>query len=488
MAGIILQNSATASEMGIDNRSAHVALYDSSGNILTPVDKAPSGITPGATRGVPIMGAEWLTPRLLRSLTDGALAGAEPTLLLEDNVEGAAVNTNKWIQTTTTMTIAQATGVITFNSGSSAATTVGAMHTSHRFLPYPSRGRLIMRGRFRATAHFNNNLHEIGFGTPTSATAAGIGVGACWRKDGTGQWLPVISSSNGTEVLGTPISDATWTASIPAANFFTLEVEVTDRHFIFRAYTSVGVLVNEQDIPHAATTGNMTGTRLQTLVRTYNNAGTGTAVQLLAGAIGVWCLDYDTGKPWNHCMAGEAQSSLTSPTAYTQTANSANNTTPTSRTLSNTAAGETTLGGDIVATAMVAATTDLIMFGFQVPSPYTFYFTGIKISVPLNQVVAVATTETLFQYGMAFNSSAVSLATAGVYPPMRIQLPGYHNAIVALAANKPFSIGTEIAWSPATPIVVFPGRFLHVFTRCLVGTATATETYRWGVTIDGYFE
>lgn len=71
---------------------------------------------------------------------------------------------------------------------------------------------------------------------------------------------------------------------------------------------------------------------------------------------------------------------------------------------------------------------------------------------------------------------------------MRIALSGMHRAPVALAALAQFS-GNEIVWQPATPIPVQPGKFLHLFLKCLLGTATATETYAWlGIVVDGYFE
>lgn len=484
-----IQSGASADLLTVDatSKAARGTLYDVNGNVISKQDKAASGIVPGTTQGFPNIVADYKTPRLMRGFTDGSLVATGPLLQMADMVEGAAVNTRLWIQTITTMTIVQAAGAVTFNAGASAATTVGAMHTSHRFFwPIP-RARLIFRARQRHTAHFANNLIELGFGTPATATAAPIGNGAIWRKDGTGQYIPVLAF-NGAETLGTPISNATWVASIAAADQGVFEVEVTTDQAIFRAYTAFGVLVNEQILDVPTTVAGFTATRLQALIRTYNSAATGTAVQVIGSYTVVELLDLDRAKPWDHVMAGMDLGSVVNPVTFAQLANSVNGVTPTNRTLSNTAAGETTLGGALVATAMAAAVTDLIMFGWQNPSPYQFMFTGIKISRPLNQVAAVTTTETLFEYGMAFNASAVSLATGAPYPPMRMMLPGFHNALVALAANKEFTLGSDIVWQPNSPIAVFPGRFLHVFLRCLVGTATATETYRWNCVISGYFE
>lgn len=59
--------------------------------------------------------------------------------------------------------------------------------------------------------------------------------------------------------------------------------------------------------------------------------------------------------------------------------------------------------------------------------------------------------------------------------------------IAALVAGQFFN-GDPIVWQPNTPIAVQPGRFLHLFCRCLVGTATATETFLWQTNVDGWFD
>jgi len=67
---------------------------------------------------------------------------------------------------------------------------------------------------------------------------------------------------------------------------------------------------------------------------------------------------------------------------------------------------------------------------------------------------------------------------------MRVQL-GTQAFIVAAAVG---ATAPAIAWTPGTPIAVFPGRFLHVIVKEPVGTATATEIYRGSVAVDGFFE
>jgi hypothetical protein len=484
---IVLKSGVTSDVMTVDpvSKAARVSLYDASGNLLNPLDRA--AIVPGAQGGALLLGADYRRARLLRASSTGTLRTSDDSIYLYDSVEGAAVDTNKWIQTTTTMTIAQAAGAITLNSGAITTVTTGAMHTSHRHFPFIVRTGLLVRARARAGAHFNGNLHEIGFGAPSTATATAVPNGAFWRKDSTGQWVPVLTF-NSAETLGTPISNATFTASVATTDYATFEVFLEDSRAKFVISTATGAVVNEQSIEFSATTANFSATHIQAFYRTFNNTAPATAVQLFVSTSVVMATDSLSQRSWDASLSGMSYGPITSPTAYTQLANYTNSAAPTTRTLSNTAAAETTLGGLLVANSIAGAQTDLILFGFQVPSPYTFYFRGIKIPVPLNQVVAVATTEFLISYALAFNSSAVSLATAAPYAPMRVALPGFHRAAIALGANQVFTTGTEIAWQPSTPIAVFPGRFFHVLCRVEVGTATATETIKWNIPIDGYFE
>jgi hypothetical protein len=188
-------------------------------------------------------------------------------------------------------------------------------------------------------------------------------------------------------------------------------------------------------------------------------------------------------------LSGMGLNSLSSPTAFTQLANWTNSGAPTTRTLSNTVAAEVTLGGLLRVNSIAGGPNiDYIMFAWTNPSPYTFYCTGIRIPVPINEVVAIATTATMYSYFAAFNSSADSLATAAPYSPMRVALGGSHLGQIALAANA-YLAGENINWTPGTPMAVQPARRLHVGCRLHLGTATATETFLWpGVGVDGFFE
>lgn len=122
------------------------------------------------------------------------------------------------------------------------------------------------------------------------------------------------------------------------------------------------------------------------------------------------------------------------------TANSVNSTVPATATLSNTAAGYTTLGGQFVFAAVAGAETDYALFAFLNTVPTTG-ITGRNLTIrgiwidTWNQVVAVATTPTVFQWYAAVGSTAVSLATvdgAATRLPKRIYI-GSQSLVVGAA-------------------------------------------------------
>lgn len=99
----------------------------------------------------------------------------------------------------------------------------------------------------------------------------------------------------------------------------------------------------------------------------------------------------------------------------------------------------------------------------------------------MNTVVAVATTATVMQWGLGFNSSAVSLATGAPYPYMR-----------KVIGNRSFPIGAAVG-ATVDPViwegneVVQPGRFFSIILKMPIGTATATEVFRGTCAVEGHF-
>ena len=462
--------------------------YDSAGNNLGSANRVAVAETTG---GVLLSGRQYKLARGLRAGYSGALQlGGDETVLLHDAFEGTTRNLNQWIETATTMVSAQTTAVgLTLNSGNTTTTTTGVLESSHRQFPVGAGMGLLGLWHLRALGA-TNCFEEWGFSDQASATTAGHTNGAFFRRDGGGTLQPVLAFA-GVETQGSSM------AGFDTTHYNTYAIHLEDMRATFQVISHLGVLLASQVMEIGAAgagAGVVTQARMfsvthiSAFARVLNVGAAGTAPQIIINQATVAMLDYWSQRPHAVQQSGLGLNSLTSPTAYTQLANWTNSAAPTTRTLSNTAAAETTLGGLLRVNSIAGGTTDLIMFGWQNPSPYTFYCDSIYIPVPLNEVAAVATTATILFYFAAFNSSAVSLATAAPYTPMRIALPGIHTAAVALAANALFS-GNAIQVTFPTPFAVQPGRFLHIGCRELVGTATATETYFWaGVAIGGFFE
>lgn len=476
----IIQSGASADTLTVDptSKAGRVTIYDTAGNVLNLPNKSAIG---SAQPGLMNMGADYKIGRLLRVSSNGNLRAADDALLLYDSIEGAAFDSNKWIQTLTTMTAVQANGVMTLNNSAITTTTTGAMQVSHRMFPNISRSSLVWRSKMRHTAHFNNNLMQFGFGAPTAATATAMLNGACWRKDGTGQYVPVLSFG-GSETLGTPISNATFVAAIGATEYCWFEIFLEDTRATFRIYKTTGELVNEQAVDFTSTTTNFTATHFQVFHHVLNVGAPATAVQMMIANTSVFACDSLSQMPFDVIQANMNYGTLTSPTAFTQLANYANSAAPASATLSNTAAGYTTLGGQWQFVAVVGAETDYALFGFQVPSPYSMVVKRVTISA-FNMGAAVATTIHSLQFGLGFNSSAVSLATGAPYPPMRKTI-GQCFAPIAAAIGQGFS-NCPIEWEGTE--VVQPGRFFHVILKMPTATATASQIIRGTCDVEGFF-
>jgi hypothetical protein len=486
-----IKSGATSDLLTVDptSKAARGTLYDTSGNVIVAPNRTA---VVEAAGGVMTAGKDYKLARTQRQSSTGGLhVAGDGTMMLIDSIEGTVRNLNQWIEAVTTMASAQtlATG-LRLNSAATLTTATGILEASHRYFPIVARCALVYRARLRFQG-LTNCFEEWGFGDPTTTNTALINNGAFFRRDGAGSLQPILAF-NGTEGAG-----ATMTA--PATTQYAwYEIFLEDDRATFQILDVNGVLISSQIMERGATGGSGTGvataarllavTHIPCFLRVYNSGAAGTAPQIDLTECSVTFADGWSQRDHRIAMSGMGLNSLTSPTLYTQLANWTNSAAPTTRTLANATAAETTLGGLLVANSIAGGNTDLIMFGWQNLGSYTFYVTGISIPPPLNQVVAVATTATIFAYFAAFNSSAVSLATAAPYSPMRVALPGIHTAAVGLAANNLFS-GSTVQYNFDTPMPVQPFRFFHIGCRELVGTATATETYLWaGVTVDGFFE
>jgi hypothetical protein len=477
-------------EVEATSKAARVLLYDSSGNVIALANRAAVPETEG---GLINAGKDYKLARTLRSGSTGALQFAgDETILLADSFEGTTRNLNQWIETLTTMASAQALATgLTLNSASTVTTTTGILESSHRQFPVYGRCGLLFRAHCRVLGA-TNCVEELGFSDQTSATVALSNNGAFFRRDSAGSLQPVLAF-NGTETQGSVMTQPATT------DYAWYEIFLEDSRATFQIFSATGTLISAQvmEIGSAGGGGGSTTqarlfavTHLPCMLRVYNTGAAGTAPQIIVNQVIVQMLDAWAQRSHAVQQSGMGLNSLVNPTTFLQTANYANSAAPASATLSNTAAGYTTLGGQYQFAAQATNETDFALFGWQNPTPFTFYCTGIRIGEMMNLVVVVTTTPSVYMWGAAFNSSAVSLATAAPYTPMRVQLgvQGFPTSAINTTLGAIGAVSPGFMWTPGTPMAVQPARFLHIILKQMLGSATATEIFRGAVTVDGFFE
>ena len=403
---------------------------------------------------------------------------------LIENFEGTVTNIQKWIQTSTTFVPTQSTaGVYVINS--TALTTINAVHIlqSQRFFyKFP---RVPIQDKVRLRANIpTNSTFDMGLGIPTGTTLI-VPNGVAIRSVN-GLWSAVITS-NGAELVAVNINDyATGLTQLNTANlnneFYVVDYIVDDDNMAVTIQnTQTGVMVGYAQVPVPFSALKMFGAAaLPKYIRLYN-AGTApaTAPNVTLGETQVLSLDMNINMDASQIAGNLGMTAGRNPFTGAQLENHVNSTAPTSATLSNTAAGYTTLGGKFQFAATVGAATDFILFGFQVPVGSKFLCEGIRI-VSYNTGAAVGTTATLLEWAMGFNASAVSLATANI---IRRQV-GVQSFIVGAGIG---ATSTDLDTVFTSPEVTESGRFVSVILNSPIGTATAAQIIRGQIRIKGRF-
>ena len=476
---IEIKSGVDASLLTVDptSKAARVTLYDSSGNLITVADKAAKSATQG---GVPIMGVNDDSLRLLRCDRFGNLISGFDTPLLWEPIEGTTINTVRWNNAVaTTMTSSQAVTGITLNASAITTINTGIFLQSYKSFIRMMNSPIRLKTRLRSTLVANQS-GEWGLGVPpAAATTAQIDNGAFWRFNSSGTITPVLAFNGADVVTGTDVS-----GSLNNANYYTYDVIVEDDRAVFIAQkVDDGSIVSEQTLRLPIAQSKMFAvTHLQAFFRVRNTGSApASAGQLIITEAMVIGLDVNVNKPWQHAISQNTLNAILSPTAFTQNPNYANSAAPASATLSNTAAGYTTLGGQWQFAAVGSAETDFALFGFTVPTNYQLCVTGIHIEA-YNMGAASATTPTLLQWGLAMNGSTVNLSSGGAFR----KALGCMSLPTGAAIGAEFSKILDIRF--AEPLITDSAKFFTVILKIPVATATASEIIRGCCDISGYFE
>lgn len=467
-----------AGTVRVDNtsRAASVELYDSNGNRISVVD----GTTiPAAGQGVvPIGIVARETVRAVRGGRYGGISVEQRRILLNEQCEGATINTQRWTSTATTMTAAQTAAGLTFNASAITTTTTGILYTSRQQFMRASEAPLMFYARARFTT-VANQVWELGFGHSgtLSGTTAQVENGAHWRHNAAGAVVPVLIY-NSTEVTGSDIS-----GSLASTNFYDWIVIVDDDRATFIVSNSAtGAVISEQVLRVPLTQPRYYNvTHQYAWIRLRNNSAPASAGQLIVGEVAVYQLDVQDGTPLHQQLAGNTQTAVLNPTAITQSAQFANSAAPASATLSNTAAGYTTLGGLYQWANLAGAATDYCLFGYAVPAPYRLKIFGVRISMINTGAANAATPATTCYWGLGINGASANLATGA-----HIRTALGHTSIPISAAIGAAS-DTLAVWFEV-PIVCEPGTTLAVIMRVVAGAATASQVIAGTVAFDAVFE
>lgn len=426
-------------------------------------------------------------PRLVRAAkvsTDGRLRVGVDNLYWADTFNHTVVDGSAYQCVTTTATLAMTGGFLVLNAGNSVAAAAVARVQTYKTFPLHPAGSLEVLFRLRfAINPIANNVCEFGLGFAATTATPTDGV---YFKLNTSGALVGVMNINGTETTTAPMP-------APVANevyFYRIVID-QDRIEFYIDGVLQGVILS----PNTAAAISLS--RWQPLLmRCYNASATGSAQRMEVADVSVIARDLQLNRLWATAMAGIECGSYNNPrgAAAGQSANYANSAAPASATLSNTAAGYTTLGGQFQFAAVAGLETDYALFAFQVPAAAAgggnrnLVIRGVRIEA-YNMGAASATTPTLLQWALGVGSTGVSLATAdsltaGTRAPRRVPL-----------GVQSIPIGTAIGGNAApidvnldAPLYVAAGTYLHVILRMPVGTATAAQIIRGVVLINGYYE
>ena len=423
---------------------------------------------------------------------DYRLRVAVDAIVFSESFAGAALNSATWTAPVTTMAVAVADSWCKLNSGANAAINTVARVTTYQTIPVDPEFPLYLRFPLQvvaATVGIANTTWEVGVGFASGTTAPTDGV--FLQMNAVGE-LRLVASYNGADIESSAIDYSTGVDPL-------LQVNVTRQAILTVSGSHVEMWMDDiliAELAHPAGTPFFTRTTaLPIFARIYNGAiAPSSATQLWIGPITVSRSGQVNAPSQNHVRSMMGQHSCQGQSGGTmgQTANWTNSTEPVNATLSNTAAGYTTLGGQWSFAAPAGAVTDFALFGYQVPAAAVGSFskglliTRVRIDA-VNVGAAVATTATVLQWGIAVGSTAVGLNTtesATGKAPRRVAL-GVMSWVVGSAIGAPIE-AIDISFEES-PLPVNPGEFVHIVLRVPIGTATGSQVIRGTCAIIGHF-
>jgi hypothetical protein len=472
-------------EVGSTSKGAYVELKDTQGNDLTHEQREKM---PATQEALLVAGKNDEFATFFRTDRKGntMMGNYNPELI--ENFEGGIMNVQKWTPASTTFVPAQSTlAGYTINSTSLATLSAVSILQSQRLVYKFPRVPLQLKSRIRHSM-VSGAIADFGFGVPATTTLI-VPNGVMFRMTNSGLVQGVITF-NSTEIAisnilakvgsnGNTIGAAlNMSNSYYTSNYFVYDIVVDDDNAIFTIQdTATGEMVGYLSLPVPISALKMWGaTALPVYYRMYNNTAPASAPTFIIGEL--QCLTLDMFYQGEATAGNLGLTSTANPFTGAPLTARANSTVPATATLSNTTAAYTQPDFGFVFAAVAGAETDYLISAFTVPAGSKFLCTGVTIDT-FNAVAAVATTPTVMEWALGFNSSAASLATAN---SKRKQV-GVQTFVVGAAAGAAAS-RIDVNFPPET---TESGRFVQVALRMPYGTATATELFRGVVSLKGRF-
>lgn len=414
---------------------------------------------------------------------EGQLRVSESSVVFFDQIDGNAVNLNKWNPYDVSgMTITQSGGFITLNAGSATTANAYAVLVSKDFIPLiPEFAiKIAMDVKISVLPQANVTI-ECGLGNPSHAGAITDGVYFRLAPDGT---FKAISNNSSVESSGVIAN-----ISVNIIHDLDIEIDSSGTDFAIDDIPADEVQIeNPPGIPYAVGV-----THLPIFFRVFNGSSApGSAPQISIGRIVVTQETLRPNRTWGETCSilggGACQSPIT---PFLQTSNWTNSAAPTTRALSNTTPCETTLQGLLRFTPTYVADTDYVLFAYQVPTGNRLTINQIWYNSPRYFSGTAAATGSALQFGVAINATGASLATAegsGGWAYRRIPLGLSQLALSPSILTVPSDVGQNI-YSFPVGLVIHSGLFFAFFVRALLArTAGASEVHHMSVGVNGFFE
>lgn len=413
------------------------------------------------------------------------------TVLFTDNFAQGAVTTpniSKYQVTTSVMTPVGAGSRMVLNSGNSVAANAYACMRTYQTFVIKQAAPLYINFQADYTQTLQaNNTWELGFGTVTQTLLDGV----CIRATSSGAIVGVISI-NGDEITTTDfnvIKPGCWEAGVTPDALIVIGAKTTEFWVNDDMIASIET-PPEYNLPSMSGSGSI-------YASIKNDGITSLAQQLRLQSWGVTQADVDTGLRASQIAAMQGLGGTSLPDGVTAgpSENYVNSNAPGNATLSNSAAGYTTIGGKFKFAAVAGAETDYLLFAAVVPGQSATQKGRRMVlrRVSIDSIVvggAVATTGTTLEWSVGVGSTSASLSTSdGAIGTggraYRRKAIGFQDFPVGSAIGSRAE-RLDITWDGG--LVVDAGTYIAFIMKCPVGTATAGQEIRGVICPDFTYE